>query len=70
MTSFPSSNEKCATCEYWGGERELKSGGHSVSVSSVNDYGECYAGTFSSVTQGFPACRQKCKNYEKWRALK
>lgn len=70
MTTYPHSNEKCATCEYWGGERRSKNNGSYVEVDSASDFGECYAGTFSSVTQGFPACKQKCKNYEKWSALR
>ena len=70
MTRYPGSNEKCATCAHWGGERTVKNNGHSVEVNSAGDYGKCYAGTYSPVTRVFPACRQKCRNYEKWSALK
>lgn len=70
MTTFPRDHEKCATCAHWGGDRIVKYNGSSVAVNGPGDYGKCYAGTFSPVSRGFPACMQKCKNYEKWSALK
>jgi len=38
---FTKSWKKCATCEYWGGPRQIDSFGHKVTVDSNNVKGKC-----------------------------
>lgn len=60
----------CATCANWGGERKATSA-KSAETPHTDTRGKCYAGVFSSVTQGQCACEgRSCPKYQMWGALK
>lgn len=60
----------CATCQYWGGSREVKQWGAYLEINSSTDTGLCYSSN-SSFGYGPPmqACNG-CPCWEKWAPLK
>lgn len=60
----------CATCANWGGNREPVSP-TTVEAHDPSNKGKCYAGVFSSCTQGHAACGgTSCSKYQLWSAIR
>ncbi len=69
MTKWNSSNEKCATCDYWSGPREIINFGNYDRVEN-NDRGACnFPGSASRHIDNKPAVFS-CPNWRKWGAIK
>ena len=67
MAQYRSSNQCCATCSYWLGDRELKHGNF-LEVRSEMDKGKCGA-LAPTESRTFQAC-YRCSKYRKWPVLK
>lgn len=63
-------DHKCASCDYWGGNRRI-AGCNFVEVDNDKgyccDFGKCYKG-HSQSNQGMQACTP-CNDWVKWKAL-
>ena len=53
--TYSYNQKKCATCEYWGGSREVNRAGSAVTYDTDDLCGPCYA---------------HCGHFVKWRALR
>jgi hypothetical protein len=69
MTKYSSSTEKCATCDYWAGPRELINYGRYVQVDN-DARGSCNCpGSTSRRLDNKPAVFT-CPQWSKWGALR
>lgn len=66
---WSSSAEKCGTCDYWGGDREIVNFGNYVEVDS-NEKGACNCKGSSSRNLDNKSAIWSCDKWEKWGALK
>ena len=66
MEKFPSNWQRCATCVWWTGHREVDYFGNYVSVES-RDKGRCMCrqGWYRQEREG----SAQCSAHEKWKAL-
>lgn len=68
-----SSFKRCATCEYWSGEREAVSGGRAVAVENLTDArntAKCRNPYAQSYCCGKPSANAGCgMHYKKWSEL-
>ena len=74
-TDVRSNHRCCASCEYWGGERQLKqnSNGQIFIVDNFLDVRTtaiCNCGTSRYCSQNMSANHVVCERYLKWRALR
>ena len=68
--TYTNTTKCCATCANWGGPRIEKFGTYSE-TNGPGVKGKCYAGVFSSCTDGHDDCSgYNCSQYQKWAALK
>ena len=57
--------KNCATCDYWGGSREIKYPGPNASVEvDLNNWGKCYSPTWHG-SRDCP-CTSSCQEYRVW----
>ena len=61
--------EKCATCDYWGGDRDTTDTGYYV-VADPNDQGSCNVEGSSSRRLDNKSAQWSCPNWSKWGALR
>lgn len=65
MTQYQANARKCATCQYWAGERELSQSRNFVEVDPT-EKGVC-AGKIKNAHLSASHC---CDEWEKWPALR
>lgn len=64
-------NKKCcATCNFWGGPRELINSGKSIRCKNSGDNGTCTNQNSSYIQKEIKADNNGCINYEKWNQVK
>lgn len=61
--------KKCATCENWGGSREVNNAGTMVTYDTDDLCGPCYENTHRA-SRNHERADAHCEHYEKWRALR
>ena len=61
--------EKCATCTFWGGDRDVINFGNYIEVNP-NDQGACNAEGSTSRHLDSKSAQWGCNQWEKWGALK
>ena len=68
MWSNSKRSKCCATCENWGGERDIQMS--AAITDSPGTRGECYAGVHADALPGPCACGgRSCSRYSLWSEL-
>ena len=65
--NYLNKQEKCATCDYWCGNRQVDKFGKHV---EVDQYERADCNNRKASNRSKSAANQECKAYEKWKVLK
>ena len=66
--TYSYNQKKCATCEYWGGSREVNRAGSAVTYDTDDLCGPCY-GDSGRASRNHERADAHCGHFVKWRAL-
>lgn len=67
---YNSMSKVCATCNYWGGSRELKQYGDYIELDSPMDTGACYSNDSGWKNSSPVQACSGCPYWQKWTALR
>ncbi len=63
------SNQKCVTCEFWGGSRNVVQFGRYVEAENMQEKGACLHPTSASKYIDNKNSTDTCPKWEAWRVL-